>query len=58
MTSAPTDLEVIQVINGWIVRERVGHNQYLSVSQVWVFSTIAGMTSWMMQNLKEPSNDA
>jgi ferritin len=57
MTDVPNNFEVIKAFNGWMVREIVGHNQYLNLNQVWVFSTIAGMTSWMTQNLKEPSND-
>jgi hypothetical protein len=57
MKNAPVEFEIIQVANGWMLREFKSYRQVGDAQRTWVFTTVGGMTSWMTQNLKEPSNE-
>ena len=59
MKPAICDFQVVQVANGWMLRELPATQaSYTPPSRTWVFSSVPAMSSWIVQNLKEPSNDA
>ncbi len=49
------NLNIEQVANGWVVRQREAIYENTPSRQTWVFRTVVELAAWLLETLNEPT---